>query len=133
MANYISSCRTNYFKVKDREAFIEAMETVPDIKIEEKDDTFVILGDNADGAGFPGYKYNSDDVLEEDFDLALAVSEHLCEDSVAVFMEVGAEKLRYIVGYAEAINHKGEREIINLDEIYERATHLGKDITQAQY
>lgn len=54
-------------------------------------------------------------------------------DDVAVFMQAGAEKLRYVSGWAVAINAKKERVEIDLHEIYNRAKDLGKHITEAIY
>jgi hypothetical protein len=51
-------------------------------------------------------------------------------------MGAGAEKLRFITGYAEAINSKGERVSVNIDTIYDLAKQkFGKDVevTPAQY
>ena len=48
-------------------------------------------------------------------------------------MEAGHEKLRYISGYAEAINAKGERRTVSLSDIYGLARELGSNITEATY
>jgi hypothetical protein len=40
-------------------------------------------------------------------DLFGEVAGHLVEGSVAVFIEVGAEKLRYLTGWAVAVNSSG--------------------------
>lgn len=121
MANYIASCRTNYFKVKDPQAFIEAMRKVPDIEVIQKDEDFVLLGTNPNGGGWPSWVYDHDTGDEYQIDLAGMVAGHLTEDSVAVFMEVGAEKLRCLTGYAVAVNHKDEHVTIDLDGIYSLA------------
>ena len=65
-------------------------------------------------------------------DLPLIVSRHLTYDSVAVFLEVGAEKHNYILGYADAINSLGVRKSIDLDDIYTLAEDMGKSVTQAK-
>jgi hypothetical protein len=64
------------------------------------------------------------------------LSEHLMDDSIAIVMGAGAEKLRFITGYAEAINSKGERVDININSIYDLAKQKfgeGKEVTPAQY
>lgn len=138
MANYYASCRTNYFKVKDEEAFLAAMERVPDIEIDVDAKGVCILGNNPDGAGWPQWTYGEDggEDIDLEFDLVVAVSEHLQDGEVAIFMESGAEKLRYIVGYAEAINSDGERADVSLNNIYALAADLTdrpEDITTAEY
>jgi len=137
MANYHANCRTNYFKVKDDEAFLAAMLEIPGIEVEQNnDDGFVILGNDADGAGWPTYSYDEEDDNETEIDLPLIVSEHLIDGEVAIFMESGAEKLRYIIGFAEAINSKGERESVSIRDIYSKARKLTDrpmDVTPAEY
>lgn len=133
MANYYASNRTNYFRVNDKDAFLADMEKVPDISIQSKDDCFVILGDSSDAAGWPCSSYNEETDDYEDIDLPLLVSQHLADEEVAVFMECGAEKLRYLIGYSEAINAKGERRQVSLDDIYSLARELGSNVTEATY
>lgn len=87
MANYYASCRSNYFAVKSEEAFREWADTVPDIEVNFNSEKFCLLGDNADGAGWPSYRY-SEDGDAEDFDLEQELSEHLAEGEVAVLMEM---------------------------------------------
>lgn len=131
MANYYCSCRTNYFKVKDPEAFKEAMLRFS-VLVCEKDTLFCLLGEDPDGAGWPCY----DEDTWEDFDFFAYVADFLADNSVAIFIEAGAEKLRYIHGSAHAINNKKECEHINLNAIYKKAKSLvptGTDITHAEY
>ena len=133
MANYYGVCRSNYFDVKDEEKFLEAMSAIPSIKIEKKEKGFVILGDCPDASGWPTSILDEETGEDREFDLPELVSEHLAEESVAIFMESGSEKLRYIVGFAEAINGKGERRYINITQIHDLAKELGTKITEAEY
>jgi hypothetical protein len=48
-------------------------------------------------------------------------------------MEVGYEKMRYLVGLAFAVNSAGEQVKIDLYDIYEKARPLGKHITACVY
>ncbi|MHB8409563.1 MAG: hypothetical protein ACYDHY_15975 [Acidiferrobacterales bacterium] len=112
------------------------MESVPDVNVVEDDGRFVLLGDNADGAGWPCWRTNGNADEAEEFDLPAFVSQHLAKDEVAIFMEVGAEKLRYLVGYAVAINDKGKRKTVSLGDIYKQAEKLvpkGIKIATAEY
>ena len=54
-----------------------------------------------------------------DIDLTEELAEHLVEGEVAVLIEVGAEKLRYLVGYAVAVRSDGEVIHLNLNTIYQ--------------
>ena len=54
---------------------------------------------------------------------------------VAILQEVGAEKLRYLVGYAVAVNHRGETLAVSIDEVYGRVRNAGwgEDVSTATY
>lgn len=140
MANYCGSARSNYFKVKDVEAFKAWAATISSIGVWEKGEMFAIYSDCPDGGGWPSSKWgkvaNEDGEVSEDFvdlDLSAELAEHLTEDSIAVLMETGHEKLRYLVGHAIAVNHKGEYESLNIDSIYELAEkRFGIKPTQAE-
>jgi hypothetical protein len=135
MANYYASCRTNYFKVKDDEAFENAMSEIPGVEVTTDAAGYGLLGDDPDGAGWPGW-YMDDDDNEIEVDIYQAVAEHLVDGEVAIFMESGAEKLRYIVGFAVAVNNKGEIKALGLNDIYKMAKELTDrpdDITVAEY
>lgn len=125
MANYYASCRSNYFRVKDATAFRSAMAQVDGIRIHENERGFCILGNDGDGAGWPSYRNDpNDDDETVEFDLFGVVAEHLLDNEVAIFMEIGAEKLRYLVGNAVAVNNKGRRREVSLEDIYEKAEAL---------
>lgn len=120
MANYIASARSNYFRVKDRAAFIEELPTSEaTVYFQEIEGTehCCILFEN----GISYWACDEDDE-ELNIDWAGFFSKHLAEDSVVIFMEAGTEKLRYINGYALAYNAKGEQLSISIDGIYELVT-----------
>ena len=133
MANYYASARTNYFLVKDIEAFTNEVEPIS-VELSTKtvdDKTFVCLLSDGEG-GFPWeyYEETSDDYLEVDWDAIFV--KHLQDDSVAIIIESGAEKLRFIAGVAIAFNNKGETKRVDLNDIYTLAESLGSDITRAE-
>jgi hypothetical protein len=132
MANYYSSARTNYFRVKDVDAFnvwVKEFEDNHGVEVVDKEDTFAILFDGE--SGVPNSREVDGDYDHIDFMDEL--SKHLADDEVAILHESGAEKLRYINGFAIAINNKAERRVISLDDIYTFAKELGKNVTLAQY
>lgn len=119
MANYIASARSNKFRVKDIAALQAAMPDDIEVYIESLPDRQVcLLVDNSDGAGWPSMIYDeaNDDYL--DWDVETAVAPHLEDGEWCVIKEVGAEKLRYLIGYATAFNNKGETYTISLDDIF---------------
>jgi len=138
MANYCASCRTNYFKVKNSKKFLAAMKDIPNITVDTDDgNLFYILGDDPDGAASPERGFDDDNVIDFVYDLPAIVSTHLANDAVAIFMESGAEKLRYVIGHAVAVNNKGEQRVISLNDIYDIAkaelTSKPDSVTPAEY
>ena len=120
MANYTASARSNYFRVKDEDAFQREMDGVPNIKCHrDKDGRFMIH--ETMGEGWPGFRYDEETDEEVEIDVAEIVYPHLADGEVAILMESGHEKLRYVTGYAVAINQRGERRSLNLSDIYEQA------------
>lgn len=121
MANYCATARTNYFNVRDIDAFHLAMASVPDIHIDSRTTggtqscALFCQGD----AGWPSEQY-TDDPLEdaEAIDLPGLVAEHLADGSVAVFLESGNEGLRFIDGRATAVDACGGRIDLGLHGIF---------------
>lgn len=135
MANYYESARTNYFEVKNIDAFKEELKGVKSAEIisEEKGGkTYVCILSDYEG-GFPWDYYNEDTEDYEELDWGGIFKKHLVDGSVAIIIGAGAEKLRYISGYAFAFNNKGEEKRISLDDIYALAESLGSDIQRAEY
>lgn len=135
MANYYENARTNYFKVKDEAKFNDFVASLSGLETyKDKEGRHCILFDYE--SGVPCSKFNEETQDYDDVDFLGELSLHLTDDSIAIIMGAGSEKLRYINGYAEAINSKGERTSINIDEIYELAKQKfgeDKEITRAEY
>ena len=127
MANYSGFGRTNYFRVKDTEAFEAAAE--PFGAVHRRDDGLVTVLATNESGDFSAY----DDETDEEHDLAGILPDHLADGEVAVLMSVGAEKLRYIKGWAVAVHSSGERVELSLNDIYAEAQETFPDasITQA--
>ena len=136
MANYIGQGRSNYFVVKDADAFRAEFEQYEVEIIERTVDGETLYGfmDNSlDGGGLSWSRYNEETEDFDDIDYLDAVSKHLAEGEVCIIVESGSEKYRYLNGVAYAVNSKGERKVVSLTDIYEQAKELGSNITQAQY
>jgi hypothetical protein len=135
MATYYETARTNTFLVKDIEAFkneLEMFKALEVITSEHEDKTYVcLLNSNENGFPFDYYDDHFGEYVEIDWEAIFA--KHLQDDSVAIIMGAGAEKLRYIHGYAIAFNNKGETRMIHLTDIYKIAEELGKDVKKAEY
>jgi hypothetical protein len=144
VANYECSARSNYFRVKDDQAFKEWVELVPGWDLiqqkqphppgsadtpakalaQRNDYKYGLMQDEScyPPSGIPTELKVLDSEGETvdwtDMDLVHELSEHLVEGEVAILMEAGAEKLRYISGYALAIHSNGEWLNLSLNDIY---------------
>jgi hypothetical protein len=127
MANWIGAARSNHFEVKDADAFKRWAQAV-DLQVFQNGDEWGVGAYDM----WPDCRYDEekDRLIEIDFVAELAA--HLKEGEVAVLMEAGHEKLRYITGYATAVNSNGERVVVSLDDIYEKAKALGENVTLVQ-
>ncbi len=138
MANYVGQARSNCFRVRDEEAFLAWVDTLPGVVAQRENrdrELFVLLVEDADGGGWPNWRYHEDIEDEEELDLHAELAEHLTEGEVAILQEIGAEKLRYLVGYAIAVNHKGETLSVSIDEIYQMVQEAGwgDEVSTATY
>jgi hypothetical protein len=136
MANYEPYARSNYFAVKDRAAFAAFCDRWNLHLVEkstQEDPASVMVGFLCDDEqGFPN-ELQDDTGIAHDVDFMSELAEYLTDDAVAIVMEIGHEKLRYLVGYAVAVNAQGHTVSINLDEIYDRAAVIGGPITPCEY
>lgn len=140
MANWYGAARSNYFKVKDVQAFQEAMDAIDIIIMDGEGEQAGLVAvapdpDTSDDGGWPRCTLDEETGEDLDIDVPSTVALHLTEDSVAVFMQSGHEKLRYVSGYAEAVDHTGERVSVSLSDIYKiaAAQFKSKTITEATY
>ena len=132
MANWYGIARSNYFRVKDNAAFLIWVDAYNLDYFQDKEGRYAIAA--SDGEGWPSSCLSEyDEYL--DLDLPMELAAHLADGEVAILMEVGNEKLRYITGYAVAVNSKGDIISVGLDEIYKKAATAfsNHDITRAEY
>ena len=136
MANYYGSSRSNYFKVKNKENFKKFLDRMYDMEdIEDRDDRvgFLVTGE---GGSIPCEIWDEEnDEYSHDFDFDKELAQHLQDGEVAIYQEVGAEKLRYLVGYSVAVNSKGETAMVSINDIYKIAQEElgGENITPCEY
>ena len=136
MAQWYGTARSNYFQVKDLQAFKDALK---DIAIEVLEGTGDHLGEVAifgadEYGGFPSSYWIEDSDESIDIDLVDLIAPHLQDGWVCVLQEVGAEKQRYVTGHSVAFNNHGEFSTVNIDDIYTIARRdLGEHCTVASY
>ena len=126
MANYYSMARSNYFKVVNDSEFEEWADRRC-IEYQKKENgTYVLLADE----GWSLY----DPETEEEYDIAEELQGFIEPGDVAVLIEIGWEKLRYLTAEAVAVSSK-EIEHVDLYRIYDLAHRMGdgRDITAAEY
>lgn len=140
MANWYGAARSNYFRVKDHEAFKASMSEngVDVFEGEGKTAGMVMVTPNTlvdDSGGWPRWRYDENTDEDVEIDVPELVAGHLAEGSVAVFMQCGHEKLRYLDGYAEAIDRTGKRIAVSLNDIFQMAAKSfeGQTVTDATY
>jgi hypothetical protein len=116
MANYEATARTNYFRVKDGRAFEEWCRVNHlDFRTEPVDgeSSYAVSGED----GWPSYNPDTG----EDLYIHKEITKHLDPRDVAIFFEVGHEKLRYLAGCAIAVDPDGRTVTVNIDDIYGKA------------
>jgi hypothetical protein len=145
MANWYGTARSNYFRVKDADKFKDAINSLNGemriVEHEEDGDIYFGLFPEGEDGAFPcSMHVEHEDGTEDDpsIDIAEVVCPHLIDGEVAIFMEVGAEKTRYVTGWAQSVNSKGEYNLIDLRDIYEpfmdKEKHeLMPGVTRAEY
>jgi len=135
MANYYSTTRTNYFQVKNIKKFEDELYKFSENLEIHTNEKGVCILDHL-GEGFPSNYYNEENEDYLDIEWGDFFSKHLEKNYVAVIVESGAEKLRYVIGYASAYTWDGRSTHISLDDIYKKAIeNFGSNIkiTEAIY
>lgn len=152
MANFNATARTNIFRVKDVDALKHDLSTygiTPATWDESRRGAEFVLDDRPVNqpagsvalfsfGGWPSLDeedtasrlelFEEDDVVPSEYEsLHQLVAAHLIEGEVAIFMEAGAEKMRYVSGVTVAVNSAGDTRRIDLDDIYELAKELTTD------
>lgn len=147
MATWYGTARSNYFRVKDEQAFKKDMAEVAGVDVGHRDSDdenegrkpggrpkgqpdrrFAIF--DSYGEGWPNptrelFDEEGDRVGEEEINLFALVASHLQAGEVAVFQQVGAEKQRYVTGLSVAVNHLGEELTVDIDDIYDKVLAAG--------
>ena len=133
MANYYCSARSNYVRVKDGEAFKTwaaslGLESYSHPHPEDGTETWCVLCDGENG--WPSF----DPETGEEINFIEEMAEHMQPGEVAVLVETGAEKLRYLVGQAFAFDSNGTTISLDMNEIYAMACRVFHVVpTRAEY
>ncbi len=136
MANWLGSARTNYFRVRDVDAFKAWAQAAPLVVFEEGG-RFGVYSEDEYG-GWPSIVFDDDATdAHRDFDIAHELAQHVAEGEIVVCLEAGAEKLRYITGSAiafKATADAADKISLTLDDIYGlAASKWGHEPSKAEY
>lgn len=108
MSEIHAFARTNYFYVKDRDAFVEEFADL-DITVIDESDTdgqptgrVALLADGENGWPVPSYDSDTGDV--HGAEVSVIVSRHLADNSIAYGLEVGEVKSQRVMGNAWAVD-----------------------------
>jgi hypothetical protein len=128
MADYQCMSRSNYFKVKDIEKFNDWVSSLPGDWYSHGSETKegVMMASETGGPPSDRYDEEKDDYVELDFYKEL--SQHLQKGEVAVFKEIGWEKLRYLVGQAVAVRWDGKCQAVCLDDVFKKVKSYWKKV-----
>jgi hypothetical protein len=138
MANDSGAARSNYFHVRDIDAFRRDLAAASEelgiwVHGEGSDPAFVaVYSEEPDTGCWPSGHHDERDEWVE-LDLVALIAPHVIDGDVVVLMETGWQKLRYLFGHAVAFSHAGETRELNLNGIYELGRELGPNVTYAEY
>lgn len=132
MADWYGTSRSNYFKVRDVEAF-KTWASDLELEVWNNGEGLMAIAGDAEGR-WPCERWDEDRQEHMAFDFGAELQGHLTEGEVAILMTTGAEKLRYLTGHAVALHADGRRLVIDLDSIYAKVrAKFGMEPTRAIY
>ena len=134
MANWYGTSRTNFVRVKNVEAAKASLEDFNNtIHTHPLQPDFIMISGDDDGDFSTSALVDLDDGGDEEVELDWAewAQKHLAEGQVLIMMSAGAEKLRYVSGYAKAYSWMGNELTITLNDIYRAIQdHWAIDMSQ---
>jgi hypothetical protein len=137
--NYYGTWRSSYFKVHNVAEFVAWIGQLPfeAAVVEERGPEGQLTGKVALIQGSDSDSLNQfyDDPDEKERDFFQDVAEHLQENQVAIFMEVGAEGRRYVHGWAVAVRADGRTLNVSTCDIYKKVEQFwkNKEYTYCEY
>ena len=132
MAEYYADCRSNYVRAKNPKRFKELLSEYELQIIEDDQGRIGFISQYAEG--IPRHM-DDEGYTEMWVDDDPRIPKLMAEGEVLVIIEVGRESMRYLRGYATAVNWDGRACHVSLDDIYSVAgANFGnKPSTEAEY
>jgi len=108
MANYYASARTSYAKMKCGKKFRDWADTIPECKVitsasDKHGMLYGLIFTGDDCGSIPNSQWDEEADEHLDFDIYEEIQKHLADGWAISFKEAGAEKLRYILGFAAIV------------------------------
>lgn len=131
MSNFYGTSRTSYATIESEAAnkFAEKW----GLQVITKDGKIGFLPSKMSEDGmFPSYLYSDDDVCEEEFSFA-EICEHIAPGEGLIVIGAGADKLRYVAGWAETWSREGLVNQVSLGDVYKLTKEAGLSYTPAEY
>ena len=121
MANWYGSARSNFVRVADLAALKNALAPF-DIQVQAHPERpeYVYFSGSLDSGGWPASGLDAGG-NEIDFAPVNHICPHLKKGEVLIMVEVGAEKLGYLTGYAVALTTDGRTVALDIRDIYDLA------------
>lgn len=128
MADYQGTARSNYFRVQDLAGLSASVSRFSmHVQPHPERPDYAMLFPTTDDGGWVTWTMNDEDYGEDlEFDPAEHICPYMAHGEVVILLEAGAEKTRYISGYARAFTWDGRHVELALSDIYKRVvTELG--------
>ena len=133
MGTYNCTARSNYFRVHDPEKFRQLCEKYDLTMISKEVGKEVRYGFLNEGGDLDPVIYD-EGATEPSGNFLDELTKHIVPGDVAILMEIGYEKMRYLNGAALAVSSKGIEKNLNIHDIYTELEKLGfKDFTACEY
>ncbi len=130
MANYNCYSRSSYFKVKNEEKYKEFCSKWKVELICKESEGETLYGFLSHDLGIPIYYEKNGEWVLDDEGFLEELADLLDPEWVAIFQEIGYEKMRYLVGDSLMIDSQGNITTVSINDIYDKAK---KKFTRCEY
>lgn len=131
MANWYGMSRSNYFNVRDVDAFKAWAKDLGLRIIESSDKMYGFVTHQDSDGDLPTERWDDETEDYIDIDFFNELAEHLADDTTAVVVTVGHETTRYGTGISWAVTHAdGVIKCVDINDIYE---DMEDDVSRAMY
>ncbi len=133
--NSESKGRTNYFKVKNKNEFMEYIEQFDELEAFENSENMVgFLAEEGLPSTKPILDAEGDEIDYEEVDILEDLQKMLTDDTVLIYQEICSEGMRWVQGFSIAITSNQPIIRCDMSDIYSMAEeYFGIKPTEATY